>query len=120
MKMRSFAAAAIALSMLLVIAGCIYVGNIDPVASVTADRTTGTTPLTVVFDASASADPDGTIIRYAWDFGDEQTPSSSAIAVPSHLFTVQSVSEVFRVLLTVTDDEGASDQATVDITVNPI
>jgi len=118
--MRTFAAAGIALGMLLIVAGCIYVGNIDPVASVTAVPTTGTTPLPVLFDASASVDPDGTIVSYAWDFGDEQTPSSSALAVASHVFTVQSDSEVFRVLLTVTDNEGASDQDTVDITVNPL
>ena len=118
MKMRSFAAAGIALGMLLIVAGCIYVGNIDPVASFTAVPTVGTTPLTVVFDASASADPDGTIAGYAWDFGDGQT-ASFTIAVASHQFTVQTVSEVFRVLLTVTDNLGALDQAIVDITVNP-
>lgn len=118
MNIRSFAAAGIALGMLLIVAGCIYVGNIDPVASVTAVPTTGTTPLTVVFDASASVDTDGTIASYAWDFGDGQT-ASFTIAVASHQFTLQSVSAVFRVLLTVTDDEGASDQAVVDITVNP-
>jgi len=104
--------------MLLIVAGCIYVGNMDPVASVTAVPTTGTTPLTVVFDASASADTDGTIATYDWDFGDGQT-ASFTIAVASHQFTVQSTSEVFRVLLTVTDDLGATDQAIVDITVNP-
>lgn len=118
MKMRAFAAAGIAFGMLLVVAGCIYVGNIDPVASVTAVPTTGTTPLTVVFDASASVDSDGSIAGYAWDFGDGQT-ASFTIAVASHQFTVQSDSEVFRVLLTVTDDLGATDQAIVDITVNP-
>jgi PKD repeat protein len=116
--MRSFAAAGIALGMLLIVVGCVFVGNIDPIASVTAVPTIGTTPLTVVFDASASVDTDGTIASYAWDFGDGQT-ASFTIAVASHQFTVQSVSEIFRVLLTVTDDLGASDQAIVDVTVNP-
>lgn len=116
--MRSFAAAGIALGMLLVVAGCIYVGNIDPIASVTAVPTTGTSPLTVVFDASASVDSDGSIVGYAWDFDDGQT-ASFTIAVASHQFTVQSDSEIFRVRLTVTDDLGATDQDTVDITVNP-
>ena len=119
MKMRTLAVTGIALGMLLTVAGCIYIGNIDPVASVTAVPTTGTTPLTVDFDASASVDTDGTIAGYAWDFGDGQTALSSAISVASHQFTVQTDSEVFRVLLTVTDNEGASDQTTVDITVNP-
>lgn len=75
MKMRSFAAAGIALGMLLIVAGCVYVGNIHPIAGFTAVPTTGTTPLTVVFDASASSDTDGTIAGYAWDFGDGQTAS---------------------------------------------
>lgn len=118
MNKKSLAAAGIALGLLLVVAGCIYVGNMDPTASIVAVPTTGTTPLTVVFDASASADADGTIVSYAWDFGDGQTDSFT-IAVASHQFLVQSVSEVFRVLLTVTDNLGASDQASVDITVNP-
>ncbi len=118
MNRKSFAAAGIALGMLLMVAGCIYIGNIDPIAVLTAVPTTGTTPLTVVFDASASSDTDGTISLYAWDFGDGQT-ASFTIAVASHQFTVQSVAEVFRVLLTVTDNLGATDQASVDITVNP-
>jgi len=118
MKTRSFAAAGIALSMLLIVAGCVFIGNIDPIANVTAVPTTGSTPLTVVFDASASTDTDGTIASYGWDFGDGQT-ALFTIAVASHQFTVQSVSEVFRVVLTVTDDLGADDQAVVDITVNP-
>jgi PKD repeat protein len=119
MKMRSFAAAGIALGMMLVVAGCIYLGNVDPIARFTAVPTTGTTPLTVVFDASASTDPDGTIASYLWDFGDGQT-ASFTIVVASHQFTVQSVSQVFRVVLTVTDNLGATDQAVADITVNPL
>ena len=112
------AAVGIALGMLLIVAGCVYVGNIHPIASFTAVPTTGTAPLTVVFDASASADADGTIASYAWDFGDGQT-ASFTIAMASHQFTIQSDSEVFRVVLTVTDDLGADDQAVADITVNP-
>ena len=118
MKTRSFAAAGIALGMLLIVTGCVYVGNIHPIASFTAVPTSGTSPLTVVFDASASADTDGTIASYVWDYGDGQT-ASFTIAMASHQFTIQSDSEVFRVLLTVTDNLGASDQASVDITVNP-
>ena len=118
MKMRTLAASGIALGVLLLVAGCIFVGNIHPVASFTATPSSGTTPLIVSFDATASSDADGTIETYYWDFGDGQTPSFTA-AVTARQFTVQSVSQVFRVVLTVTDNLGAEDQAVVDVTVNP-
>ncbi|MFC2083296.1 PKD domain-containing protein [Candidatus Bipolaricaulota bacterium] len=118
MNKRSLAASGIALALLLVVVGCVYIGNIDPIASFTATPEGGTTPLDVDFDASASSDADGTIENYAWDFGDGQT-ASHTIAVATHQFTVQSFSEVFRVVLTVTDNLGAEDQAVVDITVDP-
>jgi len=117
--MRTLAACGIALGVLLLVAGCIFVGNIHPVASFTATPSSGTTPLTVSFDATASSDADGTIETYYWDFGVGQTPSFTA-AVTARLFTVQSVSQVFRVVLTVTDNLGAEDQAVVDVTVNPL
>jgi PKD repeat protein len=118
MKTKTIAASGIALGVLLLVAGCIFVGNIHPVASFTATPTTGTTPLTVNFDASASSDADGTVDAYAWDFGDDQT-ASFTIATVAHQFTVQSFSEVFRVALTVTDNGGATDRAIADITVDP-
>jgi len=42
--------------------------NQNPVPAVTATPNTGAAPLNVVYDASASADPDGTITAYDWDF----------------------------------------------------
>ena len=98
------------------LAGCIYIGNVPPQASFTATASSGTTPLAVDFDASASSDTDGTIVSYLWDFGDTQTGSGVLV---SHTFTVQSESKVFTVILTITDDDGASDQATQNISVNP-
>lgn len=118
MNKRTIAASGIALGMLLIVVGCVFVGNIHPIASFTATPTNGPTPLDVAFNAEGSSDPDGTIETYNWDFGDGQTPSFG-IAIVSHEFTVQSESRVFRVMLTVTDNLGATDQAVVDITVNP-
>jgi PKD repeat protein len=115
---RTFAACGIAVGVLLLAAACVYVGNIQPVAIFTATPTSGNSKLDVDFDASASYDPDGSITTYAWDFGDGQT-ASHTIATTSHQFEVQSDSEVFRVVLTVTDNVGAQDQAFKDITVNP-
>ena len=102
---------------LFVLAGCFFLGNILPVAIFTASTTNGTSPLNVAFDASDSYDPDGTITAYAWDFGDTQSGSGTLI---SHVFIVATApAQVFRVILTVTDNDGGTDTAFRDITVNP-
>jgi PKD repeat protein len=49
-----------------------------PVADLQASATAGDKPLEVAFDASASADPDGSIVDYEWDFdGDGSFNESS-------------------------------------------
>lgn len=58
----------------------------------------------VSFDATASYDPDGTITHYAWDFGDGTSAVGSEV---SHEFPRAGC---FEVVLTVTDDRGASSQ----------
>ncbi|MCD8481558.1 MAG: PKD domain-containing protein [Verrucomicrobia bacterium] len=42
--------------------------NLSPTALFAMTPLTGTAPLEVSFDASESFDPDGTIVRYEWDF----------------------------------------------------
>jgi len=119
MKKRTIAAAGIALGVMVILAGCVFIGNIHPVASFIATPSSGTGPqLTVSFDASTSSDADGTIVSYYWDFDDDQTASFVTPAA-AHQFTIQSVSQTFRVMLIVTDNLGAEDQAVVDVTVNP-
>jgi len=117
MKRRTVTLSVLCLLAAAVLAGCIVVGNIRPIAVLVATPTAGTTPLAVSFDATGSSDPDGAIAAYHWDFGDGQTPSFSALV--THTYTVQSSSEVFTVILTVTDDLGGTDQAFVNITVQP-
>jgi hypothetical protein len=56
------------------------------------------------FDASASSDPDGTIVRYDWDFGDG-TSAPNAGPTPSHVYTSPGTRAV---TLTVTDADGTS------------
>ncbi len=64
------------------------------------------------FDASASFDPDGGELAFDWDFGDGNTASDVS---PSHTYTVAGD---FIVTLTVTDDEGDSDQATYTLAID--
>jgi len=103
---------------LLALASCVYLFNVSPVASFTVTPPGGVTPLTVWLDPSASDDPDGTVASYLWDFGDGQTPSTSVIPF-THTFTVQSDSETFTIVLTVTDNQGATDTAVRYVTVTP-
>ena len=58
--------------------------------------------LTVNFDASASTDPDGTITKYQWDFGDGSVGDGKQIA---HTFADTVMTDV---TLTVTDDFGST------------
>ncbi|MDV7396117.1 PKD domain-containing protein, partial [Arthrospira platensis SPKY1] len=55
--------------------------NQPPVASLTASPLVGDPPMLVQFDASASSDADGQIVRYDWDFGDGTVLSDGAAQV---------------------------------------
>jgi PKD repeat protein len=81
-----------------------------PVAAASASPTSGIAPLAVAFDGSASHDPDGSIVFYAWTFGDGGTGSG---AKPSHTYASPGA---FVATLTVTDDRNATGKATVSIT----
>ena len=100
------------------LAGCFYLTNILPEAIFTVDDPHVDSGDAVSFDASESHDPDGTIASFYWDFDDGQT-ASTAIFPFTHVFTVQTDPEVFRVTLTVTDNLGGTDTAWTDITVDP-
>lgn len=119
MKKRIVWGAGGGLGLILVVASCAFLGNLSPLASFTATPNTGTTPLSVDLDASASSDPDGTIVEYLWDFGDGQS-ASRTVATVTHIYTnTQSDSKVFTAILTVVDDQGADDTAVKNITVDP-
>ena len=65
----------------------------------------------ISFDASASTDSDGSIVSYAWDFGDGDTGTGETA---SHTYDDNGT---YTVTLTVTDDKGATDTATKQLTV---
>jgi PKD repeat protein len=87
--------------------------NQPPVAGATATPTSGTVPLSVAFDGSSSTDTDGSIVTYAWTFGDGGTATGMTT---NHIY--QSTGS-FTATLKVTDNLGASSVKTLAITVNP-
>lgn len=92
-------------------------GDLDPTATnhpPTADANgpyAGTQGAPVTFDGSASSDTDGSIVEYAWDFGDGATETGTTV---SH--TYQS-NGTYDITLTVTDDAGDSDRAATTATI---
>lgn len=86
--------------------------NATPRAVITVGETTGHSPFTVSFDASASTDADGNIASYSWDFGNGEnaaTPQADQTYVDLGIFSAR---------LTVTDNEGSTNSASVSIKVH--
>jgi len=91
------------------------VGNELPVAGLTATPLSGDAPLTVSFGEDAS-DPDGGIVRYDWDFdGDGLYEIYDGDDEPEYTYTQPGI---YSAGIRVTDDDGAQDSATLEITVN--
>ena len=91
-------------------------GNYPPVAEVDYSSQYGPSPMTVLFDASDSFDPEGGPIDFHWDFGDGET---STLANPSHEFVAPDENPLtFLVKLTVTDSAGDTDKVEIPISLN--
>ena len=76
-------------------------GNIPPSCDAGGPYT-GNPSIPILFDGSASSDPDGTVDGYSWDFGDGTIATG---ATPSHAYINTGT---FTVTLTVTDNLGAT------------
>lgn len=85
--------------------------NEPPTAVAGATPTNGTAPLNVAFSSTGSADSDGSIVSYQWDFGDGSNGSG---ANPGHQYHSTGS---YTATLTVTDNTGDSDSASVPIAV---
>ena len=98
-----------------IVSGCLEQkpsGNQPPQAQFSFSPITPKVGDEVVFDASASKDPDGQIVEYLWDFGD----GSPAESGPTVIHVYNSPGQ-YTVKLTVTDDQGLSASAEKPITV---
>ena len=65
----------------------------------------------LMFDGSRSADSDGRIVQFFWDFGDGKTDNGSLI---SHIFATYGT---YNVKLTVTDDSGGTAEANMTVLI---
>jgi len=92
-----------------------FPGNQAPTAQLEADKTYGTTPLKVSFDASGSTDPDlgeGDSIHYAWDLdGDGEFDDATTPTVSHEYTTATNVTVKVRV----SDDFSHTSVASVDL-----
>jgi len=86
--------------------------NQPPTASFTFAPSSPIAGSSVGFNASASSDPDGSIVSYAWSFGDGGTGSGATV---SHTYAAPGS---YTAQLTVTDDDGTPDTRTAVVTVS--
>ncbi len=85
--------------------------TVEPNQAPAAAFTSSCTSTACDFDASGSTDADGSVVSWAWDFGDGATATGRT---PSHDFVTSGTRQV---TLTVTDDEGASGSVVVPVQV---
>jgi len=78
--------------------------NTAPVASFSSSPSQPIAGGPVTFDASGSYDPDGTLMNYTWNFGDENITTTGESAI----IHVYSQAADFNVTLTVIDNDGRS------------
>lgn len=86
-------------------------GNLPPVAEANGPYS-GKRNIPVSFTSAGSADPDGSIVTFSWNFGDGSAPGTGPN--PSHTYTSTGT---FTVTLTVTDNQGGADTDTALVKV---
>jgi PKD repeat protein len=88
--------------------------NQPPIAAATATPNPVAKGMSVTFDSSGTTDPDDGLatLIYQWDFGDGNTGNGPNV---NHAYANQGS---YTAVLTVIDDDGASNSASINITVN--
>lgn len=89
--------------------------NVPPTADLVATPASGKAPLATTLDASASDDPDGGQLTYAFDPGDGTTPVTQPGATLAHTYTIPGS---YTARVTVTDERNATATAETTVTVN--
>jgi N,N-dimethylformamidase beta subunit-like, C-terminal/Concanavalin A-like lectin/glucanases superfamily/PKD domain len=98
----------------------LIVGGADPlppVASLAVQPNPAIAGLPVHFDASASKDPDGSIVKYEWDLDGNGSYETDTGTTPTADSTYSSAATI-QTHLRVTDNSGMTDSITVPVTVN--
>jgi chitodextrinase len=86
--------------------------NLPPVASFTSSPTAPRAGQEIFFNASASTDPDGSIVSYDWDFGDGNSGSGRET---SHVYAS---AQSYVVVLTVTDNSAGTGSTSKTVVVS--
>jgi parallel beta-helix repeat protein len=84
-----------------------------PTALLTVTPSTGTAPLQVTADASASTDPQGQTLSYAFDFGDGAVTGTQSSPTATHTYPAAGT---YVLTVTVTDSSGLSSSAARTVT----
>jgi len=111
-RWRRYAWLISALGVVSALVGCTLF-NAAPIADFEYRITWRFVPGQVVFDASPSRDPDGTIVRYEWDFGDGSTGSEESIR---HTYATAGT---FTARLAVSDNLGKVSTTSQDLSIFP-
>jgi hypothetical protein len=92
---------------------CKCICNQLPIASFTYSPLNAAVNETITFNASNSTDPDGFITHYEWNFEDGNITNTTEEII-THLY---SSAGNYTVSLTVTDNDGAKDTTTIELTL---
>ena len=95
----------------------LYVGNKPPTASFDANPPDPALNEAVTFDGSLSSDPDGSIITYEWTITKEKGSGTVRTATGEFLSHTFEETGRYTIHLTVTDDEGATDSASLPLPI---